>query len=291
MKTRIFFGIMAMALLASCESVFEFDTTVETTESSELVFTAVTEGESATRTTLSNYTNDEGAYYLYWSSGDEISITDGVNTAVYTTNDSYSSSAEFVCTEGNVSRTATRYVAFYPSSITTANMVLPAVQNYVNKNVENFPMRAVSDDKELEFKNLCGILRFSMKTTIGDDLSVSSISLSAEQGLSGAFSVGADNAAVVTGTDGVVLRCAEPKNLYSSSAVEFNIVVPQGDYNPLKVKICDAEGNEVNLVSEGIVSVKRSQITNINLTLAKSTFGTSLETIPITSSDVEFSER
>lgn len=291
MKTRIFFGIMAMTLLASCESVFEFDTTVETTESSELVFTAVTEGESATRTTLSNYTNDEGAYYLYWSSGDEISITDGVNTAVYTTNDSYSSSAEFVCTEGNVSRTATRYVAFYPSSITTANMVLPAIQNYVNKNVENFPMRAVSDDKELEFKNLCGILRFSMKTTIGDDLSVSSISLSAEQGLSGAFSVGADNAAVVTGTDGVVLRCAEPKNLYSSSAVEFNIVVPQGDYNPLKVKICDAEGNEVNLVSEGIVSVKRSQITNINLTLAKSTFGTSLETIPITSSDVEFSER
>lgn len=291
MKTRIFFGIMAMTLLASCESVFEFDTTVETTESSELVFTAVTEGESATRTTLSNYTNEEGAYYLYWSSGDEISISDGVNTAVYTTNDSYSSSAEFVCTEGNVSRTATRYVAFYPSSITTDQMLLPAVQNYVNKNVENFPMRAVSDDKELEFKNLCGILRFSMKTTIGDDLSVSSISLSAEQGLSGAFSVGADNAAVVTGTDGVVLRCAEPKNLYSSSAVEFNIVVPQGDYNPLKVKICDAEGNEVNLVSEGTISVKRSQITNVNLTLAKSTFGTSLETIPITSSDVEFSER
>lgn len=291
MKTRIFFGIMAMTLLASCESVFEFDTTVETTESSELVFTAVTEGESATRTTLSNYTNEEGAYYLYWSSGDEISISDGVNTAVYTTNDSYSSSAEFVCTGGNVSRTATRYVAFYPSSITTDKMLLPAVQNYVNKNVENFPMRAVSDDKELEFKNLCGILRFSMKTTIGDDLSVSSISLSAEQGLSGAFSVGADNAAVVTGTDGVVLRCADPKSLYSSSAVEFNIVVPQGDYNPLKVKICDAEGNEVNLVSEGTISVKRSQITNVNLTLAKSTFGTSLETIPITNSDVEFSER
>lgn len=57
------------------------------------------------------------------------------------------------------------------------------------------------------------------------------------------------------------------------------------------MKICDADGNDVNLVSDGAISVKRSEITRITLTLAKSTFETSLETIPITDSDVDFTER
>ena len=109
--------------------------------------------------------------------------------------------------------------------------------------------------------------------------------------MSGSFTVGGDGAAVVAGTDGVVLSCAEPEMLYATSATDFNIVVPQGDYNPLKVKICDADGKEVNLISEGAISVKRSQITRISLTLAKSTFDTTLERIPITDSDVDFTER
>ena len=98
-------------------------------------------------------------------------------------------------------------------------------------------------------------------------------------------------AAVVTGTNGVILTCAEAEQLYATSTTDFNIIVPQGEYNLLKVKICDADGNEANLVSEGSISVKRSDITRITLTLAKSTFETSLETIPITDSDVDFTER
>ena len=170
-------------------------------------------------------------------------------------------------------------------------MILPANQNYVDGNIENFPMRAVSTNKNLAFKNLCGIIRFCLKSEENGQLKVSSISLSADKGMSGAFTVGEDNAAVVTGTDGVVLTCAEAEQLYATSTTDFNIIVPQGEYNPLKVKICDADGNEVNLVSEGAILVKRSEITRITLTLAKSTFETSLETIPITDSNVDFTER
>lgn len=255
------------------------------------VFSATTETEPSTRTSLSGYTNGEGCYSLYWDSGDAISICDGINTAVYTTDDSYTSSADFVRSEGKISNTAALYEAFYPSSITTTNMILPANQNYVDGNIENFPMRAVSTNKNLAFKNLCGIIRLCIKSEENGQLKVSSISLSADKGMSGAFTVGKDNAAVVTGTDGVVLTCAEAEQLYATLTTDFNIIVPQGEYNPLKVKICDAEGNEVNLVSEGAISVKRSEITRITLTLAKSTFETSLETIPITDSDVDFTER
>ena len=59
----------------------------------------------------------------------------------------------------------------------------------------------------------------------------------------------------------------------------------------MKVKICDTDGKEINFESEGTISVKRSEITRINLTISKSDFNTSLETIPITDSDVEFTER
>ena len=290
MRSKFFFGIAAMTLLASCEESFEMETNLEIDNPSE-VFTASTESEPSTRTSLSGYTNGDGCYSLYWSEGDAISISDGVSTAVYTTGDSYSSTAEFAKSEGSISNTASQYTAFYPSSITVSNMALPTTQNYVNDNVENFPMRAVSTNKELAFKNLCGIIRFSLKSEESGQVSISSISLSADKGMSGIFTVGDDNVAVVSGIDGVVLNCAEAKMLYTTSTTDFNIIVPQGEYSPLKVNICDADGKEINLVSEGAISVKRSEITRITLTIAKSTFDTSLETIPITDSDVDFTER
>lgn len=290
MRSKFFFGIAAMLLLASCEESFEMETNLEIGNPSE-VFTATTENEPSTRTSLSGYTNGDGCYSLYWSEGDAISISDGVSTAVYKTDDSYSLTAEFTKSEGSISNTALQYTAFYPSTITVSNMVLPATQNYVSDNVENFPMRAVSINKDLAFKNLCGIIRFSLKSEESGQVSISAIRISADKGMSGTFTVGDDNAAVVSGSDGVVLNCSEAKTLYTTSTTDFNIVVPQGEYNPLKVKICDAEGKEINLVSEGAISVKRSEITRITLTLAKSTFDTSLETIPITDSDVDFTER
>ena len=290
MRAKFFYGIAAMLLLVSCEKTFEMETNLEIGKSSE-VFTASVESGASTRTSLSGYTNGEGCYSLYWLKGDAISISDGVSTAVYTTDDNYSSTAEFTKSEGSVSNTASQYTAFYPSTITVSNMVLPAIQNYVSDNVEYFPMRAISSNKNLAFKNLCGIIRFSLKSEESGQVSISSISLFADKGMSGTFTVGEDNAAVVSGTDGVVVKCSDPKLLYANSATDFNIIVPQGDYNPLRVKICDASGKEMNLVSEGTVPVRRSGITRISLTLAKSTFDTSLETIPITDSDVNFTER
>lgn len=290
MKSNFFFVIAAMFMFVSCMGIFEMDATTDFDETYD-VFSATTESDAATRTSLSDYSNEDGSYSLNWSSGDAISIYDGKGTAVYSTNDSYTSTAEFFLEKGQVSNNASQYVAFYPSTITTSNMVLPSAQNYVNKNVENFPMRAVSSSKELEFKNLCGILRFCLKADESGKVKISSISLSADKGMSGKFTVGNDNAAIVTGTDGVVLNCSDPKSLYTATATDFNIIVPQGSYNPLKVKICDVNGNEINLVSEGTVSVKRSEITRISLTLGKSAFGASLETIPITDSDVDFTER
>lgn len=290
MKTRFYFGIIAVLLLASCEKMVESHVTIDIS-TDKMAFTAIMDDDPMTRTALSNEPNDKGAYSLYWSSNDEISIYDGTSTAVFTTKDSYSSTAEFVRKTGTISNTAPRYVAFYPSTITMSNMVLPSDQHYAEDNIEHFPMRAVSSNKNLAFKNLCGVIRFSLTSEENDQVAVSSIALSANKGMSGTFTVDDNYAAVVTGTDGVVLKCAQPKSLNSHTSTNFNIVVPQGEYKPLNVKICNSEGKEINLVSEGAINVKRSEITRITLTLAKPSFDTSLENIPITDSDVDFVER
>lgn len=290
MKSKIFFGVTAMLMLVSCEKSLEMEYGNET-EKTFSIFTASTESALPTRTSLSASTNSDNRYSLNWKSGDKISISDGKSTAIFTTDDNNTPNAEFTKSMGAIDITALQYTAFYPSTITTSNMELPSSQNYVIDNIENYPMYAISTNKELSFKNLCGIIRFSLKSEENEQVKISSISLSADKGMSGVFSIDNDNAAVVSGNDGVVLKCSEIVTINANTTTDFNIVIPKGEYNPLKVKICDANGKEINLVSESSITVRRSEITRITLTLAKSTFETSLETIPISDSNVDFTER
>ena len=293
MKAKLFLSVIAMTMLASCEIIEVQEIVLEPDNLEETpIFSAFTEGEPQTRTAISGYPNSSNCYSLNWEEGDEISISDGTNTATFVTDDDGSNSAVFTCKTGKVNNTADTYTAFYPSSITPVNMVLPATRNYVEDNVEEFPMYAVSESKDLDFKNLCGIIRFSIKSDETGSVNISKISLSSDNlGMSGEFTVDEDHAAVVKGIDGIVLTCKESVSLYKSVETDFNIVVPKGSYNPLKVKVVDENGREINLESQSAIDVKRSKITKIRLTLSSSTFDSSLEMIPITESDVEFTDR
>lgn len=218
MKAKFFFGVAAMVLLASCESVIEQDLEVSMGgEASDMTVTAVIESKAGTRTALSDEANSSGYHSLYWEKGDAINISDGESTAIFTTESDGTSTGVFTRKEGRIDGNALCFTAFYPSSITSSNMTLPAAQNYVENNVENFPMYAKSYIKEFAFKNLCGIIRLSLKNEESTTVKVSSISLSADNaGMSGSFTVGTDGAANVSGTDGVQLVCAQPVTLYSS---------------------------------------------------------------------------
>lgn len=247
--------------------------------------------DSSTRTEISTSAGSDGKYSLSWLAGDEIAISDGSTTAVYTATAS-SKTATFVKKSGSVSNTATKYSAFYPSTITPSSKNLPATQEYVYGNVKNFPMYAESSDHNLEFKNLCGILRLSLKNTDSDrDIAVKSISVSVSgKGLSGNFTIDSSKAAVVSGTDGVVLNCASPVTL-GYVEKDFNIVVPKGIYSAMKIKITTDDGKVVNLEGQSAVTVYRSGITKVSVALKSSSFASGLEVITFTDSDVDFSER
>lgn len=290
MKTRLLFIIAAIFLLASCESLFTIYPTVESVDST-ITFTANTENKAETRTSLSYSADENGMYSLTWNRGDEISIYDGTNTAVFSTDDSYSATAEFKQKTGETDKNAASYTAFYPASITVDNMVLPSQQTYVSNGILDFPMYAYSTSRNLQFKNICGILKISIKTKESTDVSVSSISVSSEKGMSGTFTVADDYSAVVDGDDGVVLNCEEPVRLYNASYQEFNIIVPPGSYGTMKICITTKDGRSINLLANGAVKIDRSSMTHVKVSLGEFAFDSSLEMVPVVDSDVEFTER
>lgn len=291
MKARLFFSVVAMLLLASCTEDTYFELKDEYRPAEKAVFSAFMENYKKTRTGISTYPIS-GYYSLFWTRGDAISIYDGRNTAVFTTENDNSSFAEFVLAEGQIDDDASEYKAFYPSTITVYNQELPAVQHYIKDNVENFPMYAHSQNKDLEFKNLCGIIQLRLKNGSDSPIRVSSIGLSSvNSGMSGTFQIGGDGAAEVEGREGVSLICEEPVSLYEFAGTDFNIIVPQGEYDPLRVDLHLADGKVMQLASTNKVHVKRSDMTRIEMTLSESSYESSLEMIPVTEADVDFTDR
>lgn len=284
----------AIALLASCTStieIYELYPEQENVENaSTTMFTATLETGGITKTSLEKADEE---YKLNWSYKDQIKVYSGDTAVLFETRDSYTTQASFSSVDKTYLPTADKYVAFYPATLDKDNLALPAKQTWVKNDIAGFPMYAESTTMSLSFKNLCGILRFRLNLKESESFAVSSITISSEgKGMSGAFNI-QDNAAVMNNTDtDVTLECASAVSLYSSSATDFNIYVPAGVYNPIKVKIVSSDGAERNYESDGAVTVTRSRMTSVKLTIS-TTSGSdgSTETIPVTDIDVNFSER
>ncbi|MCM1510944.1 MAG: hypothetical protein NC116_09550 [Clostridium sp.] len=301
MKSKTLFATLAVAslTLVSCETVLTEEMTIDlnlsVSEATSPEFeTFVEDGctGTATRTALSNTTNCNGNYYLTWEKDDAISITDGTSSAIYKTAEC-GSNVKFEKESGRISNTATIYKAFYPSYLTTQNMELPVIQEYVENGVKDFPMYAESCCTTLQFKNLCGILRVSLKNLdTNNQTKIKNITVMADgKGLSGKFTIGEYGAAVTCGTGTATLTCTSPVALNSCSATDFNIILPKEEYCGMRLKITTEDGKVINMKAQGVINIRRSGITKVNIALKPATFNGGLEDITITESDVEFNER
>lgn len=281
-------AISTIVIISSCTRI-EINNLEITPDANTVPFTAEVEDACMTKTALESL--ESSKYALVWTSGDEISISDGISSAVYSTSSNGKSSATFVWKSGKLSN-APRYSAFYPSTITKDNMVLPAEQEYVEDNVMDYPMYAESSNRTLRFKNLCGIVRFDI--TDGDesaDYSVAAIHLSCDgKGMSGKFTIDEDNAAVVSEESGVTLRCKTAQAL-GTSEKSFNIIVPAGKYNAFKTVIEFSDGSSRTYMADGAVTVKRSGIVCYTISVLASDMSGALELISIENGNVDFTER
>ena len=250
MKKYIFMAVAAIAALSSCSS--DNDPIVSETGKQALTFTATMDG-AETRATLVGMTPS-------WEVGDQISI----NGKTYNAQEAGLTTTFKAATEGQEAEGPT-YNAYFACTYDGTTATLPAAVSETWADGKfNMPMYATSTTTDLAFKNLCGVLKITVKS---DQIAaVKSIKVSsATKAVSGAFSV-TDNAAVLTDADNVANTLTVTYTDAVTTTPEgkvFYVAVPAQTYQKLKIKL-SADGTSytksMTTKSETDITVNRNKI-------------------------------
>lgn len=264
MKRILTFAVLAALIVTSCQKEQK---TEENNFGVQRLFTATTESP-ATKTALNK--NGE-TYNVLWQNGDQIAIVDAAsNIGVYQTT-STTTQGNFSYMSGTAATTPD-YKAWYPATLYNDGApTLPATQKYIAGNIKNSPMYAESGTESLSFKNICGIIRLNISTSVVGK-KVRKIILSANQGMSGTITNAATLAsdsyiAAVSGTDGITLDCGESGVDISATPTAFHFAVPAKTYTGLKITVITTDGlfQTRALKSDKSIVVGRSNIADVTI--------------------------
>ena len=287
MKARFFLccGLSALFFGACSE-----DTTTDATPRPNgpgLVFTGITEG-GRTRTQLGDK-DKNGNYPTQWIAGDRIAVYalgNPDNCAVYKTENGGETLADFIYESGaELNASAPYFVAYYPQKHynnysnqddKSLEVMLPNTQNYTAGNIEQdaYPMAAVSKGTKLSFKNVLGIVRLNLKSTLGD-VKVRKIIISANKPLWGISSItfgdGATAPILNVNNDSaeaksMTLDCGEAGVALNADApTEFMVTLPPAEYKTFLIQVIDTDNRIQSFAANRTISVARSAITTVNL--------------------------
>ena len=283
MKKYIFMAVAAIAALSSCSS--DNDPIMGETGKQALTFTASMEG-SATRAT---YNDTEKC--ASWEEGDQISI----NGKTYNAQTAGLTTTFKAATEGQEAEGPT-YNAYFACTYDGTTATLPAeISETWADGKFNMPMYATSTTTNLEFKNLCGVLKITVKS---DQIAaVKSIKVSsANKAVSGAFTVDANNAAVLTNASTVANNLTVTYTTAVTTDADgevFYVAVPAQTYQELKIEL-DADGTgftkSMTTKSATDITVERNKIYPITFAdnAAPATIGTAKATIGGSEVDVNW---
>lgn len=269
MKTGVY--IIIAAVFASAVSSCRKDSGIppavmDQSEISGLVFRAELENTDQTKTTISK---EASLYKVSWEASDSISVNGIVYSAI--PDASNPSSATFVKKRSWDPDPTAPYTAYYPASIfdgTTAT--LPATQKYQSEGsiAAVMPMYAGPESSgTLRFRNLCGLLKFSLK---GADTLRSIYLYDTDKPLSGTFSLYHGYASVhySGSTGGVTLDCGPDGVPLTPEGKTFYVAVPAGTYTSLNIAYCFADDTEtVGMKAAGTASVERNKVYSFEHTL------------------------
>lgn len=253
-----FTAVMAVALcLTSCKKE-------EKTNSMQFRATMETSANDNSKTTL-NGTNIE------WVAGDEVTIYGLEQSGTYTAQPESSDPTTAILTVNGQPAQGWPYCAIYPASLgnSATSFTLPAEQVTVDGSLTNFPMYAKSNDENLAFKNLCGVLKIHLQQS---NATVSRIQVIAHTQINGTYNI--DNSGEVpaisyagNGDTVTTLICTTPQDI--TNGKDFYVIMPAGNYGELQINILDAGyGVEKHISAEiAIVRSKYSTLSfqNVNM--------------------------
>ncbi|MBQ0020862.1 MAG: hypothetical protein KBT39_10150 [Bacteroidales bacterium] len=252
MKKFLFMAVAAIAALSSCSS--DNDLTTGETGKKALTFTATMEG-SATRAT---YNSTEKC--AEWEKGDQISVngkTYNAQSAGLTTN--------FTATTPGQEAGEAPYKAYFACTYDGTTATLPsAVSETWADGKFNMPMYATSSNTNLEFYNLCGVLKITVKNDQIDQVKKIKVS-SANKAVSGTFTV-TNKAAVLsepnTVSNTLTVTYADAVTTTEGGKV-FYVAVPAQDYRKLRISL-SADGTSftktMTTKSDADITVARNKI-------------------------------
>ena len=266
MKHRIFLipvCVLAAFWLAGCNKEEDLS---GLTEMSTSTFRGVIESGD-TKTVLEDGDSETEYHYVLWTPGDAIGVT---STASF-------SRFEYLGTENTVTAEFSGdpiqgelFYAVYPYSEdavmsgSVLTLELPSVQEYAEASFapSSSPMVAKSGSTDLEFKNLCGLLKLNLTGTA----TVRSVVFrSSGRGVSGQATVDMDYESVpeLVMSDGagtsVTLDCGEGVALSGTVPVPFYIVLPAGTYDDFSIEVISADGKVMTKSNSGLV-INRSMV-------------------------------
>lgn len=160
---------------------------------------------------------------------------------------------------------AAPFHAYFPAALydgTTATLPAIITEEWADGRF-NMPMYAYSEDTNLQFKNLCGVLKITVKS---DDLaSVRSIKVSSSNcATSGKFTVNEEGAAVLSTPDDisqiVTVTYTTPVETTAEGKV-FYVAIPAQTYQDLKIRISDGANDKFMVTKSGAdIVVERNKI-------------------------------
>lgn len=265
-KNKIVLAFLPLMMgLTSCSNENLLGGAVGDNQSAVITIFASTEDQESTRTSLSG--NDASGYQVLWSEGDEITAI-GADERPYQltlSEGAGKTSGVFTSSEpmpdGN-------YKLFYG----TDGSLLPRIQQYMGDGViSNAPMfTSVSviggDVPATQFKNLCGLLRLTLK---GND-TIKRINISSDEDMSGMIYVKDDGTIsfVRNKFQDVSLDFGEGVEL-SAEGTDFYIALPPAEYHGVKIEFVPAEGETITktLKAGKTLNIARALITPVSISL------------------------
>lgn len=262
MKTRIFFVLAAIGLLASCakEQAPQNDNVLPGGPDASRVLTTLTVGlpnpdalaPQYTRTHM-DPTAQAGKHKVYWSDGDQIAVN-GVASQELSDVAEGTQAATF----NFEAVLETPYRIVYPASIssqTGESVTLPERQTYKADGFAEgmYPMAGYSADGEgITLNPLCAMLKISVKRAVGegadaDDLVAVRFKGKNNEQVCGSFTIDYENA-TLTGTSSAAadkeVKVVKVQATSVETAAVYYIVVPAGTYsNGFDITVQDNKGH------------------------------------------------
>ena len=225
-------AVAVLAMLASCQKEEFVGEPAGTGEG--LVFTATIDNP-ATRTTVNTDGGSADRGKVNWGLNDEITISDGTNTAVYEmmSLDMKGNNARFTMKSGDdLAESGVTYTATYGSAPL-------AVQTYSDE-VVDLPMRATSTTTALHFRVTCGLLKLNL-TKAGE--SVKSIAVTGTP----------------TGDTETTYTLTCPTAQSIASGKDFFITLPAGTYTKFVITDSNDKFCTIN-ASKGGLTIEANKI-------------------------------